>query len=154
VTDFVYEASVALDPSQGGVLVRSATGSIYAISDTTFSTPLTARGAAGDVKTTIVSSSQGVIESFIVEDQPEVIWVSGPYAITLSSITGIKAAADASAAASAASAIAANQAAERAVQYLTLDGAPASSVRIWAPSTQEPLEEDGALDGDQWMRLP
>ena len=152
MTDFVYEAAVALDPSQGGALVRSATGAIYATTDASLSTPLTVRGAAGEAKTAIVSSSQGVIESFIVEDHSEVIWSSGPYAIVLSSTTGIKA----QAAAAAESALLSEQGVADALTRAFKIGRPGVSVpTYWGKftSSDEPTAAEGAVEGDLGVRI-
>jgi hypothetical protein len=153
VTDFIYEASVALDPSQGGgVLVRSATGQVYAKSDTALGSPLLVRGVAGEEKTSIVSSSQGVIEAFVVVDHAEVIWVSGPYAVALSSVTGLKQSAEDSAQASVTAAVAAQEANTKAFKI----GRPGAVVPTWwgeFNSSNEPTAAEGAVAGDLGVLL-
>lgn len=153
MTDFVYEASVALDPSQGGVLVRSATGAVYAKSDTGLTSPLTVRGPAGDSKTVIVSSSQGVIEAFIATDHAEVIWASGPYAIVLSSVTGLKQAAEDAAGAAVTASDAAAAAAAKAFRI----GRPGATTPTWwgeFTTGTAPTAEEGANGGDLGVLLP
>lgn len=156
MAEFPYEPQVVLDPSQGsGELVRSASGQVYAMTDLAFATPLPVRNTGGPIAGNIIrSSQQGVTEEFIVDDHRQVRWVSGPYVVTLTSVEGIMRQIDNAAQSAAVSATAADAAARRAVQFLTLDGAPSFEERIWAPSTQEPTEADGARDGDKWLRLP
>lgn len=99
-----YGQRVALDPTTGQ-LVTSTSGQIYAITDTTFTTPLAVFDTSGTGMPDgqVKVSAQGVTDEFGVDEPVDgdnsrfaVFWKSGPYVIVLESIRGLsKAAQDA-----------------------------------------------------------
>lgn len=151
MAEYVYEPSVALDPSQGsGTLVRSASGQIFAIADEAFATPLVVRTSSGPT-TTIKASTQGVTESFTVDDQPQVRWKSGPYVVPLMSATGILLAIQDAAGSAAASAQAARESADSAMRI----GRPGlRTPTFWGTfdASNQPTAEEGAVLGDWGFR--
>lgn len=69
---YSYEPSTVLDPVTG-LPVYDSEGSVYARSDTMFTTPLVIRRADG-TESTIVRVKNGASESFIIDDHGSVIW--------------------------------------------------------------------------------
>ena len=57
--------------------VQSGSGAVYAVADTTFSTPLTVRPVGGGVTSTTVTIDDFLSHEFEVEDHEEVYWKSG-----------------------------------------------------------------------------
>lgn len=84
---FTFGPQSAVDSS--GAIVRSGEGSVYAIEDTAFATPLLVH-VPGDVTTTTIRVSDlGVVETFWLDDHPDLWWVSGGVVCRLVSPTGI-----------------------------------------------------------------
>lgn len=93
---------------QYGEPVREAAGSIYAPDDEGLTTPLVATDLAGLPLGQPQSGVTGILQPFLVEDRPVVMWVSGEHRVVVASWRGMQeAAAAAAAAAEAASAVAA-----------------------------------------------
>lgn len=88
MTDYGYGPFVAYDPTTN-TLVTNGAGQVYALTDTAFATPLSATDLTGTPVSIVPSSGIGVIDEFVVADQPEVNWKSGAYVIRLSSIKGL-----------------------------------------------------------------
>lgn len=105
---YLYRPQPAV--SADGLLATSGVGFVYALSDTSYTTPLVVTFLDGSTGTEIQISPLGVMPAFSVEDQPEVVWASGDILITLASLTGIVSATTTAAAA----AVAAKDAAEAA----------------------------------------
>lgn len=85
---YTYESAIALDAQSGGI-ARSAAGQVYAVSDVLFSAPLSVTDLAGVSRTELVANAMGVLEPFRVQDNPTVVWKSGPYVIVLPSFQGM-----------------------------------------------------------------
>jgi len=113
---------VAKDPTMDAT-VRSATGMVYGMLDTAFSTPLTVYDRYGSPKTAVRTTGDGQTEEFYADDHPVVWWVSGGYAFLISSYTGMLAACQAAQASSATAASAAASAAAAAQAALAALGA-------------------------------
>lgn len=99
---YTYRPQAAV--GENGQLTNVGTGQLFAITDTSFTTPLVARDVAGASKSVIALSGIGQTETFLIDDHPELWWKSGSVVVHLFSVTGIlenMAAAVASAAASA-----------------------------------------------------
>lgn len=98
-----------------GTLSTDGVGSVYAVTDTGFTTPLTVI-ASGEVPTTVLQVSPlGLLPGFRIDGHPELIWASGEAVVHIASLTGIleaveSAAADAATSASAATSAAADAA--------------------------------------------
>src|SRR5690606_44516 len=102
MVSYAYGPLVAYDPT-AGVLVKSASGRVYALNDTSFVSPLSVTDLQGVTLTDIVSSADGVLPEFKVDDHPSVMWKSGNFVLLLESVKGLQEAAeDAAAAAEAA----------------------------------------------------
>lgn len=102
---YVYRPQAAID--QNGILSATddgLSGQIFAIDDLTFSTPLTVTDVAGLAKVDIAVSRIGQTETFVIDDRPEVWWVSGGIVSHLFSVAGMVDAVNASALAAASAA--------------------------------------------------
>jgi hypothetical protein len=100
---------VAKDPTLD-VTVRDGAGQIYALLDTSFSSPLPVYDRYGSVKSTVNTTSEGQTEEFYVDNYPVVWWKSGVWAFLISSYTGMLAAVQASEASATSAADSANSA--------------------------------------------
>lgn len=103
---FRFPGYPAVDPATNQV-VTNAVGQVYAVTDTSFTTPLTVTDLTGTPMTLVKVGPLGVTEQFITTDQPEVNWKSGSYVIYLWSPMSMVAATSSSASAAASSAAAA-----------------------------------------------
>lgn len=103
MTTYTFPSYPALDPTTE-TLVRGASGQVYDINDTSGTTPLSITDLNGLPLSEVKTTEQGVTDSFRVEDHPEVIWRSGPYAIPLSAPKAMRDAAESAATSAAASA--------------------------------------------------
>lgn len=101
-----FKGKPAIDPATN-LLVKDGSGQVYAVTDTSFASPLEVTDTAGLPLATISTGPLGIHQDFDTVDQHlEVVWKSGPYTVTLESSEGIAAAAAASAAQPAADAAA------------------------------------------------
>lgn len=127
---------IGIDPSYPEFLVRNQAGLVYAITDTTFTTPLSIRSLAGATLTEIRSDARGVVDEFEA-DVPgsvyEANWKSGVYVVRMRSFKSVQDAA-----------VAATTAANQAVRNMGGAG------RIWGRLASEgmPTAGQGAADGD------
>lgn len=90
---FTFGPFVAYDPTTG-TLVTSGSGQVYAITDTTFTTPLSVTDLTGSAMTEVKSSNVGIIDEFnvnLADDAGEVNWKSGDWVIRLNSFKGVMA---------------------------------------------------------------
>lgn len=98
---YPYSYKTAFNPITRELAPAGAAGEIYAIGDTTFSTPLQAYDLAGLPVDLTVQGAVGYVPSFQVEDNASVIWKSGDYIFEFTttmplpgpageSITGVK----------------------------------------------------------------
>lgn len=92
---FIYRSQPAID--QDGNLASVGTGQVFAITDTTFMTPLTVTKPGGVTGTDISVSQLSLTETFSLEDRAEVWWKSGSLIVHLASISGMLAAVESSA---------------------------------------------------------
>jgi lysophospholipase L1-like esterase len=76
VVAYTYSRVAALNfNTTPPAVAKSATGSVYAIADTTFTTPLTiTMVVGGSTATTISSDAQGFFPDFTVADRTSVVW--------------------------------------------------------------------------------
>jgi lysophospholipase L1-like esterase len=76
VVAYTYSRVAALNfNTTPPTVARSATGSVYAIADTTFTTPLTITMVVGGSTTTTISSdANGFFPDFTVNDRTSVVW--------------------------------------------------------------------------------
>jgi hypothetical protein len=88
MTEFVYAPLPAVDPTTSTV-VRNTTGQLYAVTDTTFATPLAFRDLSGVPQAVLRVGPLGITDEFRIDDQPEVLWKSGDYVIHLWSPQGV-----------------------------------------------------------------
>jgi hypothetical protein len=107
VVDYYYRPQPAVD-STGATIARETSGQIFAVTDTTFTTPLTFTTSGGVTGTTLSVSAMGQTAAFKVADHPEVIFKSGELTSPLVAWSSVI---DAANAAQAASEDAANEAA-------------------------------------------
>lgn len=103
---YTYRPQAAV--GENGQLTNEGSGQLFAISDTTFTTPLVARDVSGANKTVIALSGIGQTETFLIDDHPELWWKSGATVVHLFSISGLLERAEAAAATSATAVTAAN----------------------------------------------
>lgn len=132
---YEFPSMVAKDPTMD-VTVRDGSGTIYALLDTTFGTPLPVYDRYGSVKSTVNTTNEGQTEEFYVDNYPVVWWKSGSWAFLISSYTGMLAAvqaSEASALSAADAALAAQAAAEAALAAMA--GATDLQVRDLLNST-------------------
>lgn len=108
-TTYTYRSQAAV--GENGLLVASGSGQLFAITDTTFATPLLARDVSGANKTVIAVSGIGQTETFLIDDQPELWWKSGTHVVHLFSVSSMLDAINTSAASAAGSRTAAEIAA-------------------------------------------
>jgi peptidoglycan/xylan/chitin deacetylase (PgdA/CDA1 family) len=78
---YPYRATLTIDPATGDKALN-ATGEIYALADTGFSTPLAALNSTG-LPVTLTSNSDGILPTFYVDDHTSVNWKSGSYVFPL-----------------------------------------------------------------------
>lgn len=98
----LFTSRVALDPATG-TLVRNAQFQVYAIDDTTYSTPLSITDPTGVPISAVRSTDQGVTEPFNAPDgHDSVVIRSGGYAIPIESLEAIRGSVDAAESAAAA----------------------------------------------------
>lgn len=127
---------VAVDPAYPDSLVRNGSGVVYAVTDTTFTTPLPMRTLAGSTITSVTSNAQGLVDEFEA-DVPsgglEANWKAGSYVVRLTSFKAVMETAQAASAAAAA-----------AVQNM------GGAARVWGRTIAQglPTTGDGAQDGD------
>jgi hypothetical protein len=74
---------------QRGDIVRNTSGQVYAVGDTAFAAPLTVTDLAGIPMTTVDIGDIPITEQFQIDDQPQVVWKSGAYILTLWSPLGL-----------------------------------------------------------------
>jgi hypothetical protein len=76
VVAYTYSRVAALNfNTTPPTVARSATGSVYAVADTTFTTPLTVTMVVGGSTTTTISSdANGFFPDFTVNDRTSVVW--------------------------------------------------------------------------------
>lgn len=129
---FRFPGYPAVDPSTNQV-VRDAVGQVYAVTDTTFSTPLTVTDLSGVPMTSVKVGPLGVTEQFVTTDQPEVNWKSGSFVIYLWSPMSMIEATQSASASAALSASAAEASRQAAIQAL----AESSGVATFIPNTAE-----------------
>lgn len=145
MTDYVFDSVVALDPnSDPAKLVKSAAGQVYAADDKTLTTPLTVTDRNGVTKTTVNANDIGVIETFIVTDQPQVWWYGAGVALLITSDMALLQQATAAAVSASAAQTAAENAAALAAAAPSLlpDGGNVGDVLVktgdrqgeWAPA--------------------
>lgn len=95
MTTYPFPSQIALDVN--GDLVTAGSGSIYAYTDTGFTTPLALTDESGGAKSTVAVSSLGATEYFATTDEGVVWWKSGSLpAVLLVSFQGYADAAAAS----------------------------------------------------------
>lgn len=135
MVDFIFRPQAAID--EDGTLVTGAAGSVYAITDTSFTTPLVVRDLAGLTFSTIEVSGIGQTRTFIT-DRPELWWKSGQFVCHLFSVTSMLENTAASAAAAATAATAAQAAASIAELRALPGGGAAGQV----------LTKSSGADGD------
>lgn len=85
---YQYPALVAYD-APSGAFARNAEGQVYALTDTSFATPLPVQDLSGVPLPSLVSSNDAFIPPFKVDGHKVVNWKSGPYIIELESTQGI-----------------------------------------------------------------
>jgi hypothetical protein len=89
MADILFTSRVALDPATG-TLARNAQFQVYAIDDTTYSTPLSITDPTGVPISAVRSTDQGVTEPFKApEGHSQVVLRSGSYAIPIDSLDAI-----------------------------------------------------------------
>ncbi|HVH54482.1 MAG TPA: hypothetical protein VNA32_10185 [Actinomycetota bacterium] len=125
-TNYEFPSRVAKDPTLD-VLIKDGVGFIYALDDTSHSTPLSVTDRYGVSKPNVRTTFDGVTEEFFVLDKPIVWWASGPYAFLIVSFTGLRDAAVAAAADAASSLAAATAAAAAAAASATAATGPADA---------------------------
>jgi hypothetical protein len=105
VVNYFYRPQPAV--SLSGVAAEAGVGSVYAMSDTSFATPLTVTIVSSGAPSTVISVSEVYrqTEAFIVADHGEVMWKSGAYTCPLVAWSSLVADSAASAAAAAASVV-------------------------------------------------
>jgi hypothetical protein len=79
---YVYPSFPAIDPITNSP-VYNVEGQIFAVSDTTFSNPLPIRDLNDVPMATVSVGPQAITEPFRVDDNPEVVFKSGPYVLSL-----------------------------------------------------------------------
>jgi hypothetical protein len=82
VTTYTFPALVAYDP-ETGVAASGAVGAVYALSDTGFTTPLSATDLAGVPVAVVTANAYGIVPQIQVEDHAIVKWKSGDFIFTL-----------------------------------------------------------------------
>lgn len=150
--DYAFTQILAVDPATGQVAPQ-AEGQVFALGDTSFSTPLTVTTSGGVSTTTVLSGPQGIIEEFVVADRAQVWWVGGGFAFVLTSATGLLRDVEGSAQAAAAAAAAASDAAAKAFR---LPRGGENPPAWWGAFTavNAPTAGDGARAGDLGVLLP
>lgn len=91
MTWYLYKPQLGVD-GPSGALVHSGVGQVYAPDDFDLTAPLTAYSLEGLPQSVIQVGGDGLVQAFLLEDQPEAIWASGEYRVPLDSITGMRAA--------------------------------------------------------------
>ena len=87
---------MAVDPASPNVLVKNATFTVHAVSDTEFETPLAAYDVSGNT-ISLSSNSEGLLPEFGVDDVKKVRVKSGAYSVPVASFESVAAAAEAAA---------------------------------------------------------
>lgn len=91
MTDFMYSRVPAFNPNTSPVsLARSASGSVYDIGDTGFTTPLNmTMVATGAVTTTLLSDANGMFPDFTLVDRTSAVFKSGAQKFVLTTTTPV-----------------------------------------------------------------
>lgn len=118
MTDIAYGPLIAMDPTTGQLL-PDAEGQVFAITDTTFSSPIPMKDLSGVTMTLLKTSRESAqFDEFLVADLLELNWKSGPNIVRLTSFKGLQIIAEAAKAAAQASAAAAAAAEQRVMDYI------------------------------------
>lgn len=141
---YTFPSYPALDPTSE-TLVRGASGQVYDINDTAGTTPLSITDLNGLPLSEVKTTEQGVTAPFRVENKPEVIWRSGPYAIPLSAPKAMRDAAEAAVVAAQASAAAATSLATGVVR--TINNTPPDASGNVSVAGAGGASDHGALGG-------
>lgn len=88
MTDFSFGPLLAYDPTTK-TLLPGAIGQVFAVTDSSFTSPLAMRDLTNTPMASLKADGIGVLDEFVVADNPEVNWKSGTYVIRLSSFKGV-----------------------------------------------------------------
>lgn len=86
MVDDYFEKSLALAPTGGAV--PNAEALVYAVSDTSFSTPLTITDRSGIPLTTLIASPDGIFPQFMCPGVTQVVAKAGDVTTTITSLLG------------------------------------------------------------------